>query len=68
MPRMDGLIALQCLKKDPVISYLKVVMYSAVSNDSPFWAAAMEAGALCCLQTPFDMKTLLTTVERCLRS
>lgn len=68
MPVMNGLAALQYLKKDPFISYLRVVMYSAVCPDSPFWEAAMEAGALCCIRTPFNYKTLLAIVEKCMRS
>jgi len=68
MPRMDGLAALRQLKMNPVISYLKVIMYSAVSGKSPFWSAAMEAGALECFHTPFDMKTLLSAIERALRA
>jgi len=68
MPVMDGLTALRQLKMDPVISYLKVIMYSAVGGDSPFWTAAMEAGAVDCLHTPFDAETLLIAIERGLRS
>ena len=68
MPVMDGLTTLKYLKMDPMISYLKVVMFSGVGNDSPFWAEAMEAGAVCCLHTPFSWKLLVATVERCMRS
>ena len=68
MPVMDGLTALRQIKMNPVISYLKVVMFSGVGEWSPFWSAAMEAGALDCLHTPFDVKTLLSSVEKGLRS
>ncbi len=67
MPVMDGLTALRQLRKDPTISYLKVVVFSAVGSDHWFWAAAREEGALDCLETPFGPKTLLDAVERALR-
>ena len=68
MPVMDGLTALRQIKINPVTSYLKVVMFSGVGDESPFWSAAAEAGALDCLHTPFIVKTLLSTVEKALRS
>jgi CheY-like chemotaxis protein len=67
MPVMDGLTALRHLKKDPVTSYLKVLMYSGVWDFARFRAAALEAGAVDCLQTPFDLKTLIQAVDRSLR-
>jgi CheY-like chemotaxis protein len=63
---MDGLTALRQIKMNPVISYLKVVMFSACADR--IRASALELGALDCLQTPFDVKTLLSAVERGLRS
>ena len=68
MPVMDGLTALHLLKKDPVISYLKVVMFSALGNTAWLQEASASAGALGCLNTPFDLKTLRNAVERALRA
>lgn len=68
MPRMDGLTALRQIKMNPVTSYLKVVMFSAVHDFPRFRATAVSEGALDCLHTPFDVKTLLSAVERALRS
>lgn len=68
MPAMDGLSALRQLKMNSTISYLKAVMYSGVSDFLRFRADALESGALDCLQSPFGVKTLLTVVERYLRS
>ena len=68
MPVMDGLSALRALKKDPIISYLKVVMYSAVSDFDRFRGESLEAGAVDCLHTPFELKTFVAVVERALRA
>lgn len=68
MPVMDGLSALREIKINPVISYLKVVMFSAVGDFITFRAVALEDGALDCLHTPFEVKTLLSAVEKGLRS
>ncbi len=67
MPRMDGLTALQRLKMDPILSSLKVVMFSGVSNFDRFQELALREGAADCLQSPFARKTLLSTVDRALR-
>lgn len=68
MPIMNGLTALREIKRNPSISYLKVVVYSAVGEDSPFWKAALDAGAIGCLHTPFDLRQFLAIVEKALRS
>lgn len=67
MPRMDGLAALRQIKLNPVISYLKVVMYSAAADFNLFRKTALEGGALDCLHSPFEIKSLLSVVERNLR-
>ena len=67
MPVMDGLTALTTLKGDPIISYLKVVMHSALSSSASFRTAALEAGAIECLQIPFDRATLMKAVHKALR-
>jgi len=67
MPKMDGLAALRQLKMNPVISYLKVITYSAVTDFSGFQAASLEAGAVDCLQSPFELRALLKAMEKALR-
>lgn len=64
MPRMDGLTALAQLKKDPVVSYLKVVMHSALGNDRWLREAALAAGALDILNVPMDPRALIRAVAK----
>lgn len=67
MPRMDGLTALKKIKSNPITSNLRVVMFSATSDFKWFKRTSFLEGALDCLQSPFDVKTLLFTVEKNLR-
>lgn len=66
MPVMDGLTALRRLKMNPIISHLRVVMYSGVSDFVGFQSDATDAGALDCLRSPFHVKAFLAVVENAL--
>lgn len=68
MPGMDGLTALRRLKEDPILFNLRVVMFSAEAAFEEFEETVREEGALACIQTPFNMETLLDTVDRALHA
>lgn len=67
MPVMDGLGALRQIKMNPVISYLKVVMFSGVSDFKRFREAAIDGGAIDCLQSPLSLQTFRNAIEQALR-
>jgi len=62
MPIMDGLQAIQELKKDPAVSNIPVVVISAWANKKNR-EEAIEAGAIKFIEKPTNYNQLLATIK-----
>ena len=62
MPEPDGLATCRALKADPATAHIPVVFLSASSAPAVL-AATTAAGAVACLEKPFDPLTLATAVR-----
>jgi two-component system sensor histidine kinase/response regulator len=63
MPVMDGIEALEILKKDEVTKDIPVLMITGVMTSSEDLAFAMSVGAIDFLKKPFDKRELLARVK-----
>ncbi len=66
MPRMDGLQALEQLRRDPVTADIPVIFVSARGDDA-VKAKTLDLGAADFLQKPFSERELRARLERTLR-
>jgi len=65
MPEMTGLMLLDNLRADPVLSKIPVIMLSVVVTD-PEVRMALEGGATAYLSKPFEIRELVWLVNRVL--
>ena len=65
MPEMTGLMLLDHLGADPVLSQIPVIMLSVVVTD-PEVRMALEGGATAYLSKPFEIRELVWLVNRIL--
>jgi CheY-like chemotaxis protein len=65
MPEMTGLMLLDNLRADPVLSKIPVIMLSVVVTD-PEVRMALEGGAIAYLSKPFEIRELVWLVNRVL--
>lgn len=66
MPVMDGIEALETIKKDEMISHIPVLMITGVMTSSEDLAYAMSVGAVDFLKKPFDKQELNARVRNIL--
>jgi PAS domain S-box-containing protein len=66
MPVMDGIEALETLKKDKLTKYIPVLMVTGVMTSSEDLAYAMTVGAVDFLKKPFDKQELNARVRNIL--
>ncbi|MDZ5455821.1 response regulator [Azohydromonas lata] len=67
MPRMDGLTAIELLRKDPATAQLKIVVLSALAMRGDR-ERILGAGCNAYLAKPFEYKELVATVSKLLVS
>lgn len=66
MPRMDGLAVLACMKDNPVLTLIPVIMQTAAAGTVQM-QVGLNAGAYYYLSKPFDKETLRAIVRAAIR-
>jgi len=67
MPEMDGLTACKCIKADPELREVFVVLLSSVSNTPDLMARGLDAGADGFISRPFHNTEFLARISSLLR-
>src|SRR5471032_342474 len=66
MPKIDGIEVCKCLKSDPILSFIPIILVTARA-DSADVVQGLDAGADEYLTKPIDQKALVARVKAMLR-